>query len=191
MDDLSETQVHAAASDPAAMDALYRRYRGDVWAYAVRRCPGSEDAADLVADVFVAAVVGAAGFDARRGRPVAWLLGIAARRLADQRRRQAREGRALRAAGGGALLAPDERTAVEQRIDAHRRAAGLADALAQLTPAERDVLDLVSVHDLTPREAAAVLGIQPVAARVRLARARARLTRADAPPSPPTHEPTP
>lgn len=69
---------------------------------------------------------------------------------------------------------------MEARIDAERRARALRPALESLGAGERAVLELVAEHDLTPAEAAGVLGILPVAARVRLSRARRRLVAAEA-----------
>jgi RNA polymerase sigma factor (sigma-70 family) len=45
----------------------------------------------------------------------------------------------------------------------------------QLTEAERTVLELVAIDELTVAEAAAAAGVRPVTARVRLHRARRKL----------------
>lgn len=173
--DLDEATVRAAGRDPEAMERLYRCYADAVWMFAMRRCGDADEAADLVADVFVAALESAHRFDSRRGRPTAWLLGIASRTLADRHRRRQRERRATARLLGHRLLEPDERAAVEARIDAERRAGGLADHLEALPDGERSLFELVAFHELSPSEAARALGIRPGAARVRLARARRRL----------------
>ncbi|MFZ1925057.1 MAG: RNA polymerase sigma factor [Solirubrobacteraceae bacterium] len=54
----------------------------------------------------------------------------------------------------------------------------LAAALACLNDAERELLLLIAWDGLSPAEAATVLGIKPATARVRLLRARRRLTQA-------------
>jgi RNA polymerase sigma-70 factor, ECF subfamily len=54
----------------------------------------------------------------------------------------------------------------------------LAAALARLNDADRELLLLIAWEALSPAEAAAVLGIKPATARVRLLRARRRLTQA-------------
>jgi RNA polymerase sigma-70 factor, ECF subfamily len=54
----------------------------------------------------------------------------------------------------------------------------LAEALARLNDAERELLLLIAWDGLSPAEAATVLGIKPATARVRLLRARRRLTQA-------------
>ncbi|HEY3969857.1 MAG TPA: sigma-70 family RNA polymerase sigma factor [Solirubrobacteraceae bacterium] len=54
----------------------------------------------------------------------------------------------------------------------------LAAALACLNEADRELLLLIAWEALSPAEAATVLGIKPATARVRLLRARRRLTQA-------------
>jgi RNA polymerase sigma-70 factor (ECF subfamily) len=54
----------------------------------------------------------------------------------------------------------------------------LAVALVRLSDADRELLLLIAWDGLSPSEAAAVLGIKPATARVRLLRARRRLTQA-------------
>jgi RNA polymerase sigma-70 factor (ECF subfamily) len=68
--------------------------------------------------------------------------------------------------------------AVEARLDAQARRGELRAALSVLSPAERDLLLLVAWEELTPAEAALVVGISQVAARSRLHRARMRAARA-------------
>jgi RNA polymerase sigma-70 factor (ECF subfamily) len=62
-----------------------------------------------------------------------------------------------------------------EKIDAVRQFRALHRRLQALPEGERAVLELVSVDGLTVAEAAAALGIRPVAARVRLHRARRAL----------------
>jgi RNA polymerase sigma-70 factor (ECF subfamily) len=54
----------------------------------------------------------------------------------------------------------------------------LAAALARLNDVDRELLLLIAWDGLSPAEAATVLGIKPATARVRLSRARRRLTQA-------------
>ncbi len=64
---------------------------------------------------------------------------------------------------------------VVDRLDSTAQAGALLPALRALPPDERDVLLLVAWEQLTPAEAAEVLGIPPGTARSRLHRARAAL----------------
>jgi RNA polymerase sigma-70 factor (ECF subfamily) len=65
--------------------------------------------------------------------------------------------------------------AVVDRLDAAARAGTLVCALRALPPDEREVLLLVAWEQLTPAQAAAVLGVPQGTARSRLHRARAAL----------------
>jgi RNA polymerase sigma factor (sigma-70 family) len=64
-------------------------------------------------------------------------------------------------------------SAEQQYLDAD--AARLRDALGRLGEDDRELLTLIGWEELTPAEAAEVLGIRPGALRSRLHRARARL----------------
>ncbi len=69
----------------------------------------------------------------------------------------------------------DETAAVDARLDAAALGPALRTALAELPAAERELLLLVAWENLTPTEAAQVLGIPAGTARSRLHRARQRM----------------
>ena len=99
--------------------------------------------------------------------PLPWLLGCARRIVLSQRRRD--QGRvALDAVAEPRFEAPEP-----VGLDA-----ALSEALASLSDIDREALLLVAWEDLTPTQAARALGINPVAFRVRLHRARRRCTSA-------------
>lgn len=101
--------------------------------------------------------------------PLPWLLGVARRVLAEQRRAQGRR---------DALVARIAGTVAEARGDhadvliARERAVA---ALGSLSEVQREALLLVVWDGLSQREAAAALGCSRGAVAVRLHRARARL----------------
>lgn len=164
--------------DAAALEIVYRRNVARVTAFAVRRAANPEEAADLVASVFVEAMASAARFDRRRGAALPWLLGIAAHQHAGTVRRRVREQKAVQRLAGRDLLDRDDYQRLRERIDAERVAPRLREALQALPPGEREMLDLVAIDGLTPQEAAEALGLRPVTARMRLSRGRAKLRRA-------------
>ena len=100
--------------------------------------------------------------------------------IAAEFRRSARERRAEQVIAGRRLLDSDDIDRLTAKIDASRRVRELHAELRALPESERAVLELVSVDGLTVAEAAAALNIKPVAARVRLHRAR-RALRATSP----------
>jgi len=159
-------------SDPDAFEAFYREHVESVQRFVARRVDDCETAADLTAEVFLAAIAAAPGYRSQRGTPRQWLFGVARVVVVAERRRGARERRATRRVAGRALLGDDDIARMDERIDAAAQARGLYRALDRLGAGERAVLELVAVDELSVVEAADVLGINPVAARVRLHRAR-------------------
>jgi RNA polymerase sigma factor (sigma-70 family) len=159
-------------SDPEAFAEFYRRHIDRVIGFAVRRVATPGDVADVVAATFLAALESAGSYDPRRGEPMPWLLGIAARLIANQRRRRAREGFAYARLEGRSLLDSDDIERLESRIDAAAQADLARSALAWLPATQREALLLVGEEGLSPAEAARVLGISGTAFRVRLVRAR-------------------
>ena len=147
---------------------LYDDHADVVFRYAASRC-GREVALEIVAETFAEAVKAHRSYDATRGTPGAWLLGIATNRI---RRHGTVNKPSIRTwpldrrrpAGGSAGPA-----------DAERLAPALREALADLPPGERTAFLLFAVAELPATDVAAALEISPGAARVRLHRARARL----------------
>ncbi len=163
--------------DPAAFEVFYRRHVDRVTGFAVRRCDGPEEVADLVAAVFLAVIESAHRYDPARGEPIGWLFGVAANQLRMQRRGSWRQrGVAVRVAGQR-LLEADDVARLEARIDAERLAEEVRRAVARLPRGERAVFELVSRDGLTAAEVGVALRISPAAVRVRLSRARAKLRR--------------
>ncbi|WHT18384.1 RNA polymerase sigma factor [Crossiella sp. CA-258035] len=170
-----EDLVPRIGADRDALAELYRRHVRALLGYAGRRLGDPNDAADLVAAVFLEVIRTAHRYDPARGTPRAWLFGIAATLLAAHGRSRSREARALRRVYGRRELIPEDHAELAGRIDAARSAELLHAAIDTLAPAERELFLLVALDGLTPAEAGAVLGIAPAAARMRLSRARRKL----------------
>ncbi|MDA0179613.1 RNA polymerase sigma factor [Solirubrobacter phytolaccae] len=144
--------------------ALFDTHRRLVLGYALRRVDEPADAADVVAETFLVAwrKLG----DVPEGEAArAWLLGVARRVLANQRRGERRRtGLADRLAAELAVTMP-----AEPEDDVVRR------ALARLTEDDRELLLLAGWEGLTPSEIAVATGTLAVTVRSRLHRARRRL----------------
>src|SRR5437763_8703309 len=118
--------------DPAAFEAFYREHVEAVQRSIARRVADPQLAADLTAEVFLAAIDAAPSYRADRGVPGAWLFGIARVVVAAERRRGARERRDHARVEGRRLLEDDDNARMEARIDAAARARELYAALAEL-----------------------------------------------------------
>jgi len=146
-----------------------------VMAYFARRCAEPQTVADLTSETFVRAAGTFASFDPGRGSARAWVFGVATHVFA-RHCEQAANGRdaTARLAGHRGLEA-DEIEELTARIDAERAGRAILDRCSRLPELERGAIELVDLAGLTPKEAAAALGVSRVVLRKRLSRARARL----------------
>ncbi|MFI1576890.1 RNA polymerase sigma factor [Embleya sp. NPDC020630] len=174
--------VRGIAGDPVVLEAFYRRHIDAVGRFVARRVDDPQSAADLTVEVFIAAMGSAVGFRGGPGGEVAWLYGVARNVVASDRRRSAREADASRRLAGRRVLDEDDIQRLEERLDAAAAVRRTYRAIERLPEDDRAVLELVSVDGMSVTEAAAALGIRPVAARVRLHRARRRLAKELGPP---------
>ena len=156
-------------------EGVYRANVGVVTAYFARRCSEPQTVADLTSETIVRAAAGFAGFDPRRGTPGAWLYGIT-RHVYAQHCADTAGGRDVVARLAGHLILPaEEIDELAERIDGERAGRALLERCAALSPPERAAVELVDLDGLTPKEAAAVLGVSRGVLRMRLSRARAHL----------------
>lgn len=172
---MTTPDLHRIAADPDAFEDFYRTHLDQVQRFVARRVSDPHLAADLTAEVFLAAIDGARGFRPDRGSPAGWLTGVARHVVAAEFRRQAKDRETVRRISGRRLLDADSLARIEERLDAERETRRLYDALASLPRRDRALMELVAVDGLSVTEAAAVLGVKPGTARVRLHRSRARV----------------
>ena len=152
-------------------DALYRSQHRVVLAYCARRASRA-DAWDAASDVFLVAW--------RRFEDVppqeevtAWLIGIAYRVLANQRRSASRSRRLSRrmaiAEGGVSDLADEPLIRGEEEAE-------VTNALSRLRERDQEVLQLSLWEELKPEQIAEILGISRNAVDQRYWRAKKRLS---------------
>jgi RNA polymerase sigma factor (sigma-70 family) len=170
-----EELLVAIAAGPGAIGEFYLRHVARVTGMGVRRFDNAEDAADFVATVFLEVLRSADRFDPRRGSAVAWLYGLAGNVAGGMRRQRAQAAVAEQELAGRAYLDADDYARVEERIDAAAELRRTYQAVQDLPEQDRRLLELIAVDGLSTAEAARALKISPVAARVRLTRARRRL----------------
>jgi RNA polymerase sigma factor (sigma-70 family) len=147
-------------SDPLARPKPLLR---QVYAYAAYRVGPGPDAEDVLSDVLERALRGRSTYDPARGEPIAWLIGIARRVIAE--RRQAVE-----------LVEafPDLADQGDLEAQALDRLA-LEEALARLPERDQELIALRYGADLTAAAIAEVLEMQVNAVEVALHRALRRL----------------
>ena len=165
----------APGSALAEFEQIYRRNIGVLTAYFARRSTDPQTVADLTSETIVRAAGSFSSFDSSRGSARAWLFGIAAHVYA-RHCAQTSNGReaTVRLAGLGDLP-DDEIDELAAKIDAQRAGRELIERCSQLPELERSAVELVDLDGLTPKEAAAALGVARGVLRMRLSRARARL----------------
>lgn len=152
-----------AGRDPLANpEQLLRR----VYAYVSYRVGDRTEAEDITSETFERALRYRDSFDARKGDPVGWLLGIARNCVYDAMLRP----RTI-------SLERDEvgETGLEERVVGRL---SLRQALATLADRDRELLALRYGADLKTREIGELLELRTNAVEVALSRARARLAAA-------------
>lgn len=156
MDDANER-------DTGWFRAVYDRHYADVVRYGLRRLDGTPAAEELAQEVFLVA------WRRRWDVPphaLPWLYGVARRLLANHWRAQR-------------ALPVHHELREHPAADRHDGVTDLLDvraALSRLSDDDQEILRLVAWEQLSTAEAALVLGCGVTAAKVRLHRARRRLT---------------
>ncbi|MFA9430778.1 RNA polymerase sigma factor [Egicoccus sp. AB-alg2] len=156
----------------ARFRALYLDTHAEVLRFALRRVEPAQ-AEDVVADAYLVAWRRLDEAPQHHDDQRAWLFGVARHCLLNSRRGHARhQALAVRIA---TVAAPTGTTSGADDGVADRLQ--LAAAWRRLRPADQEALALTVFEELTSPRAAEVLGISPVAFRLRLLRARRALRR--------------
>jgi RNA polymerase sigma factor (sigma-70 family) len=166
--------VSIAAKDPEAFGELFRRHSRAVYAYCARRTGDLHLAEDLTSVTFLEAFRRRRTLQLSSTSALPWLLGVAN----NVTRNAERSLRRYRSALGRVLPPPDGSSAEEvavEHIGAQQALARAMGALGQLSPAERDIVQLVLWSELSYADAASALGIPVGTVRSRLASARQKL----------------
>lgn len=162
-----------ADGDRGALRLLHERHTPWLVARLRRRCSDPDVIAEAIQDTFVAVWKGAGKWDGS-GEPGAWIWGIAIRRMIGVLRKRSRwapaTDRRPRTQGGDTVM-----VAAEDQVLLGLEHGGLAEALRDLSPELRAVVQATILDGLTTREASLLLGIPTGTVKSRMARARAQL----------------
>lgn len=165
----------ARQGDRLALEALLRRYQARIYRYGLRMCGDEEDAKDVLQETMLAMARRVGSLRAAGALPT-WLYTVA-RSFCIKRRRGAggRRTHSLEEVGADGAQLADPGRGPEDRVAGRQLERVLAAAIADLNPAQRDVLVLRDIEGLGAAEVAAVLDIRVEAVKSRLHRARAAL----------------
>ena len=148
--------------------ALYAAVYPDLLRFVQRRT-GADQAEDLAAETFLVVWRRFEDVPAGLEDSRAWIFGICRNIMLNGRRgEQRRNALGVRLAAAAETVSPADLEMAEQRVD-------LARAWRQLSDVHQEALGLSVFEGFTGPQAAAVLGISPVAYRIRLTRARRAL----------------
>lgn len=172
LDSLNEISLlYAARNDPACFAPIYDRYFGRVYAFCLRRTGSVQDAEDLTSQVFERAINGLATY--RGGLVAAWLFRIARNVVAnyyrDGHRRLTVDLDERLAPGQPESASPWEHVIHAERLRVVRT------LVADLSPAERELLALRLSAGLNSSAIGELLEQKPATIRKRLQRIFKRL----------------
>ncbi|MFZ1880465.1 MAG: sigma-70 family RNA polymerase sigma factor [Gaiellaceae bacterium] len=165
-----EVLERIARADEAALAEAYDRFGRVAYGLAVRILRDAALAEDAVQDAFLAVWRTAVSFDPSRGTASTWIMTLVHRRAVDVvRREDRRRAQPLDDAPQGTGETTDEQAAVrEQRRKVQA-------ALAQLSPDQREALELAYYGGLSQSELAERLGVPVGTVKSRMFAALAKL----------------
>ena len=162
-----------ASGDAKALETLYDRHGGYVYALAVRVLGRGADAEEVTQDVFWQLWKNKLHYDPARGRFSTWLFAVTRNRCIDRLRREKR--RPLIEPLAFDRQSPADSTQ-EQAVFHEERRGVLLEALAALPAPQRQALELCFFSGLTHQEAASHLGapLGTIKSRIKLGLAKVR-----------------
>lgn len=165
--------VQSSLADPSAFASLFERHASSVHRYLLKRV-GPQNAEDLVGETFVTAFRSRTNYDLGRPDARPWLFGIATNLTRHYWRSESRR-RSREVPSPGDSLSHDHSDDVSQQVFYSSQGSAIAQALAYLDDAHRDVLLLIAGTGFRYEEVSEALGIPVGTVRSRMSRTRSRL----------------
>lgn len=160
-----------ASGDRRAMQLLYVRHGTQVFRFLLRLVRDEAKAEDLLSDVFFDVWQQAGRFEGRSAVST-WLLSIARFKALSSFRQRRTESLQDETAD----MIEDESDTPEVIVQKASKAEALRTCLNALSPAHREVIDLVYYHERSVEEASVILGIPENTVKTRMFHARKRLS---------------
>jgi RNA polymerase sigma-70 factor, ECF subfamily len=158
--------------DERAVEELYKRYSGPLYSLAYQVTGAERFAQDVVQEVFVALWRDASRFDPSRGAVAPWLFSLARHKAIDLVRREANVRKRTADVDLELREADDD---VDHETWLRIRRERVHKAILELSPAQREALDLAFFQGLTHVEVAERLEIPLGTAKTRIRSALLRL----------------
>jgi RNA polymerase sigma-70 factor (ECF subfamily) len=166
----SELIAAVAKGEKAAMHALFVRHNVRVYRFILRITGNASLAEDLVSDVFLDVWRKAGQFE-QRSQVSTWLLAIARLKAISAMRRRPHD--ELDEQALAQIEDPGENADV--MLERQERFTLLRKCLANVSPAHREIIDLVYYHGKSVAEASVIVGIPQASVKTRMFYARQRL----------------
>ncbi|SDY90035.1 RNA polymerase, sigma subunit, ECF family [Saccharopolyspora shandongensis] len=164
----------AARDDAGAFGVLFERHVQAVWNHAYRLTGSWSAAEDLTSNTFLIAWRKRAEVVLVRDSLRPWLYTVAGNLARTERRGASRRLRLLRRIPEPDVVS-DHADAVADQLDGEARLKQVIDAVRTLPRAQRQVVELCLLGDLSIADAAALLKVAEVTVRSHLSRAKAQL----------------
>jgi RNA polymerase sigma-70 factor (ECF subfamily) len=159
-----------SAGDRNAMHILYSRHNVRVYRFILRMVRDTTTAEDLVSQVFLDVWRTAGQFEGR-AQVSTWLLSIARFKALTALRQRRHEDIDL----DEVLEIADEADTPEASLDRSNTSAILRACVAKLSPAHREIINLVYYHEKSVEEAGDIIGIPQSTVKTRMFYARKQL----------------
>jgi RNA polymerase sigma-70 factor (ECF subfamily) len=159
-----------ANGDRRAFELLFTRHNVRIYRFVLRLTGNRMLAEDIVTEVFLSVWQNAHQFRAE-SQVSTWLLSIAHRRTCSARRRRAEAS----IDDETASAIPDDAADPEACVEQKTRSAIMQACLIQLSPAHREIIDLVYYQEKSVKDVAQIVRIPEGTVKTRVFHARARL----------------
>lgn len=174
--DFSTSMQAVVEGSQKGLEDLYQAFSGLVYATAYRVLNDVHDAEEITQEVFASVWSKAKLYDHDRGRPQVWLSTMARNRAIDRLRSKRRRAQLRDDLEANVVTEPwEEQDDVFAQVRLNEESKALYDAILQLKPEQREVIEMTYFRGLSQSQAAAELGTPLGTVKARIRRGISRL----------------